>query len=133
MIFGLKPMRERENTFFTKDIYDSAIDLETNEDVLERIYLDVSSDACLSIEFFFVSDSKEKLKALGVSMMEQFPSYYGFKIGSYEDVFQLTGETSPIQMELESINAWNRIMCDLGYAFDCKLDGWQVQTKSSHS
>ena len=123
---------EKENTFFTKEIYATRIDLQTNEDVLERIRLHVPADVSLPIEFFFISDSEEKLKALGLSMMEGFPAYSSFKIGTYEDVFQLTGETSPIQMEIEPINEWNKIMWDLGYAYDCKLDGWQVQTKGSN-
>lgn len=120
---------KNENTFFTKDIYESRIDLETNEDVLERIYkCNVSADVSLPIEFFFVSDDEEKLKALGLYMIERFPAYSHFKLGPYEDVFELAGETAPIRMELASINEWNRIMWDLGYAYDCKLDGWQVGT-----
>ena len=124
---------EKENTFFTREIYDSQIDLETNEDVLERIYKDGPAGTSLPVEFFFLSDSEEKLKALGLYMMEKFPAYSNYKIGPYYDILQLTGETSPIQMEIESINEWNKIMWDSGYAYDCKLDGWQVQTKGANS
>ena len=122
-------MAAEENTFFTREIYETRIDLETNEDVLERIYVHVPPSASLPVEFFFVSDKVEKLKALGPYIMAHFPAYYNLSVGPYEDVFQLTGQTAPIQMELEPINEWNRLMWDVGYAFDCKLDGWQVQTK----
>ena len=124
-------MTANENSFFTKEMYVSQIDLETNEDVLERIYVHVAAGVSLPVEFFFVSDNEEKLKGLGLYMMEHYPDYSDFKIGPYEAIFQLSGETSPIQMEIESINEWNKIMWDLGYAYDCKLDGWQVETGGS--
>ncbi|MGV3658347.1 MAG: hypothetical protein ACO1NX_10340 [Chitinophagaceae bacterium] len=126
-------MTQKENSFFTKEMYVSQIDLETNEDVLERIHLHVPADVSLPVEFFFVSDSEEKLKALGLSMMEGFPEYSCFKIGTYEAIFQLSGETPPIQMEIGPINEWNKMMWDIGYAHDCKLDGWQVQTKGPNT
>ena len=126
-------MTQNENTFFTNEMYVSQIDLQTNEDVLHRIYVHVPVDAILPVEFFFVSDNEEKLRMLGLYMMEHFPDYSDFKIGPYEDIFQLSGETSPVQMELQAINNWNQIMWDIGYAYDCKLDGWQVQTKSANA
>lgn len=125
-------MTANENSFFTKEMYVSQIDLQTNKDVLERIYVHVPAGVSLPVEFFFVSDNEEKLKALGLYMMEKFPAYSHFKIRPYETVFQLSGETSPIQMEIESINEWNKVMWDVGYAYDCKLDGWQVETVGSN-
>ena len=127
-------MTEKVNTYFTPDAYVSEIRLDVNEEVLERIYKsDVSAQSRLPIEFFYVSDREEKLKALGLYLMEKLPDYSSFKIGPYEDVLQLAGETAPIQMELGAINEWNKMMWDLGYAFDCKLDGWQVESKAPHS
>lgn len=123
-------MTEKENTFFTKEMYVSQIDLQTNEDVLERIFVHVPAAERLPVEFFFVSDSEEKLRRLGLHMMEHFPHYSDFKIGPYETIYQLSGETAPIPMELQAINEWNKTMWDLGYAYDCKLDGWQVDTSA---
>jgi hypothetical protein len=49
-------------------------------------------------------------------------------VAPYENGFELLGSTHPIQMELSVINEWNNKMWDIGYDFDCKLDGWQVET-----
>jgi len=121
-------MFERENnTFFTRDIYEAEIALEVNADVLERIYnSNITSETYLSIEFFYVSDQEEKLRNLGLHLLTEFPKYSDFKIQPYNDNFELFGNTHPIKMELDTINEWNQRMWDIGYDFDCKLDGWQV-------
>lgn len=121
--------KKKENTFFTKDIYDSEIALEVNADVLERIYnSNVSSQDNLPIEFDFISDSEKKLKTLGIYLLSIYPNYSALKVAPYEDLFELHGITEPIQMELDIINEWNKQMWDIGFEFDCKLDGWYVGT-----
>lgn len=120
-------IEKKDNTFFTKAIYDSEIALDVNADVLERIYnSNVSSESTLPIEFFFISNSGEKLKNLGIYLLSVYPDYYDFKVQPYDGQFELLGITDPIQMELSVINEWNKQMWDIGYEFDCKLDGWQV-------
>jgi len=119
----------KENTFFTKDIYDTEIALDVNADVLERIYnSNVTWETRLPVEFFFVSDDEEKLKRLALHLLTNFPEYTGLNVQPYNGNFELVGNTHPIQMELTAINDWNQIMWDIGYQFDCKLDGWQVGT-----
>jgi regulator of ribonuclease activity B len=117
------------NTFFTKDIYDTKIGLDVNGDVLESIYSSgVTPETNLPIEFFYLSDEEGKLKTLGLHLLEEFPQYTDLKIQPYEDKFELYGITHPIKMDLASVNEWNQKMWDIGYRFDCKLDGWQVGT-----
>jgi hypothetical protein len=120
-------LERKENTFFTKDIYDTEIALDVNADVLERIYnSNVTPDTSLPIEFFYVSDQEEKLKHLGLHLLANFPKYTDLKVHPYKENFELLGNTHPIKMELGTINEWNQQMWDIGYEFDCKLDGWQV-------
>lgn len=121
--------QKKDNTFFTKEIYDTQIDLHVNGDVLKRIYnSNVMPEASLPIEFFYVSDQKEKLKNLELYLLSEYPEYTKLKVQSYNDKFELLGITHPIKMDLATVNEWNREMWDIGYQFDCKLDGWQVGT-----
>lgn len=118
-----------DNTFFTKDIYETEIGLGVNGDVLERIYnSNVTSESNLPIEFFFISNREEKLKSLGLHLLTEFPDYTRLKVQAYNDNYELLGVTHPIKMDLATINDWNQKMWDIGYRFDCKLDGWQVGT-----
>jgi hypothetical protein len=118
----------KDNTFFTKNIYETEIALDVNADVLESIYnSNVTPDTSLPIEFFYVSDQKEKLKQLGLQLLTNYPQYTDIKIQPYNDIYELLGNTHPIKMELGTINEWNKKMWEIGYEFDCKLDGWQVE------
>jgi hypothetical protein len=121
-------LKRKDNTFFTKNIYETEIALDVNADVLESIYNSyVTSDTSLPIEFFYVSDQKEKLKQLGLQLLTNYPQYTNIKIQPYNDIYELLGNTHPIKMELGTINEWNKQMWEIGYEFDCKLDGWQVE------
>ena len=122
-------LERKENTFFTKDIYDTEIALDVNFNVLERIYnSDVTPETSLPIEFFYVSDQEEKLKRLGLYLLTEFPEYNDLRVQRYNNNFELLGNTHPIKMKLQTVNEWNQRMWDIGYDFDCKLDGWQVGT-----
>ena len=49
------------NTFFDQESYKNDIELEVNEDVLERMYNDnVKPTDMLPIEFFFLTDTETK-------------------------------------------------------------------------
>jgi len=122
-------MSDINNAFFTQQIFESEIHLEVNADVLKRIYGDgIDSEARMPIEFFFTSDLEAKLKKLGLALLAEFPDYNELRLKPYQNIFELIGTSNPIQMDLATINDWNQKMWNLGYRFDCKLDGWQVGT-----
>ena len=87
----------------------------------------VKADDKLPIEFFFVSDNIDNVLDLQSFIKQRFSEYEKLKIQPYKNLYELSGVTAAIKMKLESINKWNQIMWDLGYDFDCKLDGWEVQ------
>lgn len=116
-----------DNTFFTTEIYQTEIALDTNQYVLQRIYKDnISANDKLPIEFFYVTDKAEKAERLKNHLERKFPCYSQFKVQPYKKIYEILGTTDPIQMDLQVINKWNQVMWDIGYIFDCKLDGWQV-------
>ena len=118
-----------KHTFFDQNSYENDIDLETNQDVLNRIYKDgVKLTDKLPVEFFFVTDTKAKANALKKAIKAKFPDYESLEISDYDGNFEIAGLTEDLSMELTAINEWNKIMWDLGYEFDCKLDGWQVES-----
>ena len=117
-----------ENTFFLKNSYDTEIDLETNEDVLERIYNDnISIGEKLNINFAFITDTEEKAVYFSQKLMEKLPSYTNIKVDEYKEIFEVIGVTEKIQMSLVAINNWNKEMWDFGFEHDCKFDGWFVE------
>lgn len=120
-------MHNQTNTFFTKDVYDTEIRLDVNEDVLERIYNDgISQSAELPIEFVFITDTEEKANTLKQSLSLQYLTYDDLEVEETEDYWEVHGITNAIEMDIDKINEWNQIMWDIGYSHDCQLDGWQV-------
>ena len=120
-------MHNPTNTFFTKDVYDTDIRLDINEDVLERIYNDgVNPVDELPIEFVFVTDTEEKANSLKQSLSLQYATYTGIEVNETEDYWEVFGITHVVQMNIDKINEWNEAMWDIGYRHDCQLDGWHV-------
>jgi len=117
------------NTYFTKEIFSKDIDLETNDDVLERIYGDnVKPTDKLSVEFWFLTDTEIKAIVFKDVLIKTYPEYLEIKVEEYDGDYEISGITNPLRMNLETINNWNIKMWDIGYIYDCKLDGWQVGT-----
>lgn len=117
-----------ENSFFLKKNYETEIDLETNEDVLERIYDDyISINEKLNINFAFITDTKEKAEYFSKKLADIFPNFTNIKVDNYQEIFEVTGLTEKIEMSLVAINNWNTEMWNFGYQHDCKLDGWFVE------
>lgn len=120
-------MHNSTNTFFTKDVYDTEIRLDINEDVLERIHNDgINSVDELPIEFVFITDTEEKANNLKQSLSLQYATYHDLEVKETEDYWEVYGITNVIQMNIDKINEWNEAMWNIGYNHDCQLDGWQV-------
>ncbi|MGY4384731.1 hypothetical protein ACVWYN_001765 [Pedobacter sp. UYP24] len=120
-------MQNQTNTFFTKEVYDEDIQLDVNDDVLERIHNDgVKPTDQLPIEFVFITDTEGKAKSLERHISSSYPNYTGIKVEETDDYWEIHGNTDNIQMNIDEINKWNQNMCDFGYDLDCLLDGWQV-------
>ena len=112
--------------YFTPEEYKSELNLEQTAIVLERLASDedISGNIELPIEFFFMSDSMDKMEEIEEKLEE-----LGYDIDSiekYDDGIELIGNTAPMKMTVETINEWKKQMWDLGFSFDCKLDGWHV-------
>jgi hypothetical protein len=115
------------NSFFAKDVYDTEIRLDVNEDVLERIYADgITSADKLKIEFVFITDTEEKAQKLKYYLSFHYTTYNDLEVAETEDLWEVRGITDPIEMHIDKINQWNEAMWDIGYDHDCQLDGWQV-------
>jgi len=115
------------NSFFAKDVYDTEIRLDVNEDVLKRIYADGTTSANkLAVEFVFITDTEERAKKLEYYLSSHYNTYNNLDVAETEDYWEVRGITDPIKMEIARINQWNKAMSDIGYNYDCQLDGWQV-------
>lgn len=84
----------------------------------------LSDDKELKLEFFFYSKTQVNADALAHELTElKYEVETGKSAGS-EKLILVTGWTVKMKMDDNTIQHWTEEMCDLGYRFDCKFDGW---------
>lgn len=82
-------------------------------------------DKELPVEFFFYTNTLEKAKALADEMVRLQYEVYGYGPCGYDtSQFSIAGCTPKMKMADEIMTAWVEKMCELGYQYDCKFDGW---------
>ncbi|MDQ8183828.1 ribonuclease E inhibitor RraB [Pelagicoccus sp. SDUM812005] len=96
-----------------------------NAETIEQLRkYDVTEDKKLKLEYFFYTNAKEKAEALAADLQK-----LGY-VGSYDTSasdkmeFVITGWTTPIRMDLDSVTSWTESMCTTGMKHDCEFDGW---------
>jgi len=86
--------------------------------------LDVTDDKELKLEFFFYSNTIDKVKNLSEELKKMnYEVEFGQSQGD-KKLFISTGWTAKMKMDNGTVKTWTKEMCALGYKFDCDFDGW---------
>ena len=75
---------------------------------------------------YYITDKKEKLTALVEYFKGYAPEQQIIKVNQVSNIWELVGRSNPVKLEIESINTWERNRWEIGYKFDCELDGWET-------
>lgn len=119
---------EQENRFFSKATYESELSNQNiNIDVLERIKNDstITKDEMI-FSFYYISDKRTKIDKLIDYLEKNETSQRIIELNQINNIWELNGRTYPLKLQIDTINLWERKMLDIGYRFDCKLDGWET-------
>ena len=119
---------EQENRFFSKVNYESELsNQKINIDVLERIKNDstITKDEMI-FSFYYISDKRTKIDKLTDYLEKNETSQRIIELNQINNIWELNGRTYPLKLQIDTINLWERKMLDIGYRFDCKLDGWET-------
>ena len=84
----------------------------------------VTDDSQLKLEYFFYTNTKEKAAALAQKLADM--GYTGSDDHSASDKkqFVVTGWTSSMKMDDQTVLDWTSRMCNIGRTHDCEFDGW---------
>ena len=118
---------ESNGRFFPKEKHENELNQSANIDLLERIKNDstIRKDEMI-FTFYFITDKRRKVDSL-VDYLEKYEQNQQIiELNQINEIWELRGRTYPIKLEIDSINDWERRMWDIGYKFDCKLDGWET-------
>ena len=83
-----------------------------------------SDDSELRIEFFFYTDTKTKAESLAKEIRNLQYEVETGKSAGRKNLFSITGWTTKMKMDDETVQQWTEHMCELAYKFDCEFDGW---------
>ena len=89
----------------------------------------VTGESQLKLEYFFYTNTKEKAAALAQALATL--GYTGSYDHSASDKkqFVVTGWTSRMKMDDQTVLDWTGRMCDAGHEHDCEFDGWGTNPK----
>jgi len=101
----------------------------TPQTVVQLRKLGVTGESQLKLEYFFYTNTKEKAAALVQKLAELgYTASYDHS-ASDKKQFVVTGWTSPVKMDDETVLDWAGRMCDAGHEHDCEFDGWGTNPK----
>jgi regulator of RNase E activity RraB len=96
-----------------------------NADTIKQLReYDVTEDKKLKLEYFFYTNTKEKAGALAADLKKLGYAGSHDTSASSKKEFVITGWTTPIKMDLDSVTSWTENMCKTGMKHDCEFDGW---------
>ena len=84
----------------------------------------VTDDSRLALEFFFYTDTETKAAALAKALSTKGYSVKHRPSASDDKTRVITGWTTKMHMDEQTVVIWTRRMCKLGFDHDCDFDGW---------
>jgi hypothetical protein len=89
----------------------------------------VTDQSQLKLEYFFYTNTKEKAAALAQKLAALgYAGSYDRSAGNKRQ-FVITGWTSRMNMDDQTVLDWTGRMCDVGHEHDCEFDGWGTNPK----
>jgi hypothetical protein len=83
----------------------------------------------LKLEYFFNTNTVQKAKEL-TSQLQVFGYEAEFKKKpDNPSLYLITGWEKKMKMSEKLISEWTKVMCDLGYEFDCDFEGWRTGSR----
>jgi hypothetical protein len=89
----------------------------------------VTDASQLKLEYFFYTNTKEKAAALTQKLADiGYAGSYDHSVSDKKQ-FVVTGWTSRMKMDDQTVLDWTSRMCDVGREHDCEFDGWGTNPK----
>jgi hypothetical protein len=89
----------------------------------------VTDQTQLKLEYFFYTNTKEKAAALAQKLADLGYAGSYDRSASDKKQFVVTGWTTRMSMDAQTVLDWTGRMCDVGHEHDCEFDGWGTNPK----
>jgi regulator of RNase E activity RraB len=117
-----KPARYLTQEAFKRTVKTQvALDVETLAQLGQH---GISDQSNRRVEFFFYTNSLGKGESLAVSLRALGYSADSGESPSGKGRYFVSGWTTPMRMDEDTIVRWTEEMCRIGFEHDCEFDGW---------
>lgn len=86
--------------------------------------LDIDESKQLKLEYFFYTNTPEKAQALATELASRGYEGVAERSAHSRKVYVINGWTQPMDMSNNTVTAWTKDMCEIGFKHDCEFDGW---------
>jgi hypothetical protein len=118
---------KNKDRFFSEEEFETELRQDVNADVLRRIQEDTSITADqIRFSFYYITDDRVKIDSLIDYFEANLKEYQIMELNKNNKIWELNARSSPVTVNLDSINEWEKNLWDIGYKFDCRLDGWET-------
>ena len=129
-LFSFFKFKSNNEAFVREDDFKSNLEeqMHMTPQILDQLRkLNVTADKELKLEYFFYTNTSDKAQQLANEIGKlNYTVEYGPSAGD-KKLFIVTGWTTKMKMEDETVKKWTKQMCELGYQFDCDFDGWGTE------
>jgi regulator of RNase E activity RraB len=132
-LFDFLKSKSNNGQFLTKTAFISNRDkqMQMTPQTIEQLRkLNITVDKELKLEYFFYTNTADKAEKFATEIEKlNYSVEHGLFI-TKKNLFTVTGWTTKMKMTDEVVKQWTNQMCELGYKFDCKFDGWGTHADS---
>jgi hypothetical protein len=128
-LFSKKP-----SPFVSEAAFDQTLRMQTTlspQTVQELRKYGVTDTSLLKLEYFFYTNSRENGLQLANDLRAQGYSADCRPGANQDGLFVITGWTTPLRMNTETVVKWTESMCRAGFAHDYDFDGWGTDPHQS--
>lgn len=116
------------NRFVTEKQYNDNVakQKQMNPRTLEQLRkYGITDTSELKLEFFFYTNEQDKASKLAIELKElNYEIETVDKSAGGKKEWVVSGWSTKIKMDLQSVINWTTQMCKLGFDYDCEFDGW---------
>jgi hypothetical protein len=96
---------------------------------LEKLHhFSVVENKGTEVAFFFYTNAQEKAGELASSLKRRGYSVWHGPSDYDDKLYVVKGWTEKMSTDEEILGNWVKEMCQLGFAYDCEFDGWEIKT-----
>jgi len=97
----------------------------SQQKIEEYLKFNIDVNKTFKVEYFFITNTKNKAEKFYIEIKKlNYTAQYFFS--PVEKIFLIAGLSPIMNVSDDVIIDWTKEMCEFGYNYDSKFDGWEI-------